>query len=210
MKQIGAFDNITSDEIQKLLKCFDATIISYKKDTTVLSNVSNTTLVGIIIKGSANVIRYNYNGTRNIIEELEEGDIFGSFSSSDSDDIYIVTKTDSKITMFSYDKLINRCHNNCPYHNKLIDNMYQIFGQKLRKNSERIEILSKKTIREKLLSYFNQLSQKQISKNIILPFSLTDLADFLSIDRSAMMREMKNMKEEGRIEAKGKKIHLNY
>ena len=74
----------------------------------------------------------------------------------------------------------------------------------------RIELLSKRTIREKLLGYFNIISSRNISKSFKLPFSLTDLADYLSIDRSAMMREIKALKEEGIIEKSGNRITLLY
>lgn len=68
----------------------------------------------------------------------------------------------------------------------------KIITTKLKNYNERIEILTQKTIRDKLLNYFNTLSRKQTSRNIILPYTLTDLSDYLSIDRSAMMREIKN------------------
>lgn len=74
----------------------------------------------------------------------------------------------------------------------------------------RIELLTKRSIRDKLLGYFSLLSTKNLSKTFSLPFSLTDLADYLSIDRSAMMREMKGLKEEGFIEKNGHKITLLY
>lgn len=203
------FNNIEIDDVNEMLNCFKAVTLKYKKETTILSNVANTTQIGILKSGKANIIRYNYNGTRTIIETLGVGDTFGSFSAS-FDDLYIISTEDAEVILFDYAKLINRCKKNCEYHNKMIDNMLQIMGDKLKNYNERVEILTKKTIRDKVLTYLNTLSKKQISRNITLPFSLTDLADYLSIDRSAMMRELKNLKEEGLIEAKGKKIHLLY
>jgi len=75
---------------------------------------------------------------------------------------------------------------------------------------KRIEILTKKTIRNKLLEYFNITSKKNGSRNIYIPFNYTDLADYLAIDRCAMSRELKYLKEEGLIETKGKRITLLY
>ena len=74
----------------------------------------------------------------------------------------------------------------------------------------RVELLTKKNIRDKLLSYFELLSTQSLSKSFFLPFSLTDLADYLSVDRSAMMRELSHLKEEGFIEKKGNRITLLY
>lgn len=76
------------------------------------------------------------------------------------------------------------------------------------KLNTRIELLTKKNIRDKLLTYFTLLSTRKLSKTFTLPFSLTDLADYLSVDRSAMMRELSHLKEEGFIKKNGKKITL--
>ena len=210
MATFRVFENIEENNVKKMLNCFEAKRIHFKKDTTILSNIANNTQVGIIESGSAIIIRYNYNGSRTIMEKLNEGDTFGSFSSSFTEELYVVSEEETDVILFNYSKMINRCRKNCEYHNKLIDNMVQVLSQKMQTYNERIEVLTKKTIRDKLLTYFNILTKKQITKEVTLPFNLTDLADYLSIDRSAMMREIKNLKEEGLIEAKGKKIHLNY
>ncbi len=210
MPRIHLFDDISSEEEKKLLNCFNANTLHFKKDAIILSNVAKATQVGLVVNGSAQIIRYNSNGSRTIMETLKEGDIFGDFSASNFEELYIIACEESEIILFEYERLITRCKKNCPYHNKVIDNTLQILSDKLRSKNERIEILSKKTIREKLLAYFNMLSKKQISKTIILPFSLTDLADYLSIDRSAMMREIKNLKDDEMIESREKKIYLKY
>lgn len=210
MGTISLFYNIEKNDVKKMLNCFDAKELHYKKDAMILSNISNTTQVGVIESGSAVIIRYNYNGTRTIIEKINEGDAFGRISPTFSEELYIIAEGETDVILFDYSRLINRCKKNCEYHNKLIDNMLQVLISKTQAYNERIEILTKKTIRDKLLAYFNILTKKQINKNITLPFTLTDLADYLSIDRSAMMREIKNLKEEGLINQKGKRIHLNY
>lgn len=210
MATFRVFDGIEESDVKKMLTCFEAKRMHFKKDTTILSNIANNTQVGVIESGSATIIRYNYNGSRTIIEKLSEGDVFGSFSTSYTEELYVISEEESDVILFNYSKMINRCKKNCAYHNRLIDNMLQVLSLKMQNYNERIEVLTKKTIRDKLLAYFNILSKKQISKDLTLPFNLTDLADYLSIDRSAMMRELRNLKEEGLIESKSKKIHLNY
>ena len=65
-------------------------------------------------------------------------------------------------------------------------------------------------IRHQFDSYFNLLVKGKSSRTFHLPFTYTELADYLSVDRSAMMRELKNLKEEGFITTTGRKIKLNY
>ena len=83
-------------------------------------------------------------------------------------------------------------------------------SDKMTNINNRIEILSNKTIRNKLLAYFKLMSKKNKSRIIYLPYTFIDLADYLGVDRSAMYRELKNLKEEGLITITNKKIILNF
>ena len=101
--------------------------------------------------------------------------------------------------MFNYDIFEKKCKKNCKFHDELLVGLPNLVLTKVSDLNLRIELLSQKTIRDKLLSYFRILSENNFSKTFVIPFSLTDLADYLSIDRSAMMRELKMLKEDGII-----------
>ena len=73
-----------------------------------------------------------------------------------------------------------------------------------------MNIISKKSIRNKLLEFFDLSFRKNNSRNIYLPFTFTELADYLLIDRTAMTRELKTLKDEGFIKITGKRITLLY
>ena len=96
------------------------------------------------------------------------------------------------------------------YYNIFINNLFDIIHTKLNEKNERIRILTKKTIRDKLLEYFEYEYKKTRSKFIYLPNSFKDLADYFAVNRSAMFRELKSLKEEKFIKIDGKKITLLY
>ncbi len=208
MNEISIFYGIDNQDVKKMLNCFQAKNIYYKKDTTIISNLANTNIIGIIIDGSANLIRNDYNGNRTIIEKLEKGSIFGEVFSSYSDELSVIATSNCNVITFDYDHVINRCKKSCPYHNTLIDNMLQLLAKKIVIMNNRIDILTKKTIREKLLEYFSTLEKENLSKRFTLNLNYTELADYFGIDRSSLMREIKNLKDEGFIETKGKNIRL--
>ena len=210
MNNLTIFKNITSMDIECMLKCFDAKKIVFKKDRTIISNVLNTKMIGVILSGSANMIRYDYNGNRTIIEKLEEDSVFGEVFSYLGTDISVVATSDCEVLFIDYSHIVNRCKKNCPHHAKLTDNVLQLLSKKIIDLNGRLEVLSKRSIRDKLLSYFDLLVKRKGSKIFTLPFNYTELADYLSVDRSAMMREIKNLKDEGFITTNGRKISLNY
>lgn len=210
MNELTIFNNIEINDIERMLKCFDARKFLYKKDRTILSNLVNIKVIGIILSGTANMVRYDYNGNRTIIEKLERDSIFGEVFSYLGSDISVVTTSDCEVLFFDYANLINRCRKSCVCHALLTDNVLQLLSKKIIDLNERLEVLSKRTIRDKLLGYFNLLAKGKVTRSFNLPFSYTELADYLSVDRSAMMREIKNLKEEGIVSTNGKRIVLNY
>lgn len=205
------FSNISEKNVDKLLYILEANTYNFKKDTTILSTIKRENIIGIVMSGYIQIIKDDYNGNRTIIEEFFENDIFGSMFSNISNNEYsIVTKEDSKIIIIDYDRIIECTQNNISFYNKFIQNLLQIVFEKINEKNNRIEILTEKTIRNKLLKYFQIISKNNRSKNIYLPFTFTELAEYIAVDRSAMSRELKNLKDEGFIEIKSKKITLLY
>lgn len=204
------FNNISNKQKEKLLKSLEATTLSLKKNTSILSSIKNDEFIAIILEGRIQIIKTDYNGNRTIIEDLKENGMFGTKISSLSNQEYdAISKEDTKIIIIDYERIIEN-NNETSYYIQFIKNILEIIISMTNKKNNRIEILTKKTIRNKLLEYFSIVSKANKSKNIYLSSTLTDLADYLAIDRCAMMREIKYLKEEGFIEVKNKKITLLY
>ncbi len=210
MKELHAFDGIPEEDLRKMMTCFGAQIREYRESEKFPLYSTSTDRIGVILKGEADMIKYDADGYRNIIEHLGKYDIFGHvfFAPYDDNEVDIVFCSDSKVVFFEYSQLIKRCENSCACHSLLVSNVLQIFSNKTRRLHSRIETLSQRSIRNKLLNYFYQMAYTNGSDSFTLPFSLNSMADYLFVDRSAMLREMKKMREEELIESKGKKIKI--
>ena len=143
------FEGIEEADIEKMLKCFEASKRVYKKDRTIVSNIINIKMVGIILSGTANMERYDYNGNRSIIEKLETNSVFGEVFSRLGSDISVVATSDCEILFIEYEHIIKRCKKGCSYHSTLTNNMLKLLSKKIVELNERVEILSKRTIRDK-------------------------------------------------------------
>ena len=208
---MNAFNNIEKKDLDKLFRCLHAINLNIKKGSTIISNLSNTDTICIIVNGSASVIRIDYNGNKSLIDTLQKDDVFETkmFNLNNSE-LSIIANEETEVIIIEYDKFINRCKKNCPYHNQFIDNTLSIILNKLNDNYERIQILTKKTTREKLREYFQIVSNKRGSKRFSIPLSYSDLANYLSVDRSAMMREIKYLKEDNLIKIENRIITIKY
>ena len=207
---IKPFENITPKHKEKLLKLLHAYNANYKKNKNIIDSFKDDEEIGIITQGYVQIIRNNYNGTTAIVEELYEDDLIGSvFLYTKNEEYEIITKEETNIIIINHNE-INSTDINDKNYNQFIRNLYMITNEKIKEKNERIEILTQKTIRNKLLEYFKISSRKSGSKYIYLPFNFSDLANYLAVDRSAMSREIGYLKEEGFIEIKGKRITLLY
>lgn len=209
MQALHVFDGITGEEFQRMFVCFKAQLKEYAPDE-VISLYDTGNRVGIILDGEADLIKYDQDGNRNIIEHLNEQDIFGRvfFAPYDENEVDVIACSKCQIVFFDYQHLIKRCENACMHHSILVSNVLQIFSNKTRQLHARIETLSQRSIRNKLLNYFYQLAFQNHSDSFEIPFSLNAMADYLFVDRSAMLREMKKMREDRIIESKGRQVKL--
>ena len=182
---------------------------TYKKNQDILSTFKSDNIIGIILEGSCQIKRNYYDGNRINTEILTKENIFGtSISSLNSNEFSIIANEHTVILSIDYDYLIENQHLKKSYYCQFIKNLFEILNEKIQEKNERIRILSCKGIRNKLLEYFIIEKEKHHSKYIYLDSTFSNLANYLAIDRSAMTRELKYLKEEGFIEIKGKRITI--
>jgi CRP-like cAMP-binding protein len=205
MYELSIFNNMSQEEIDNALKNLGARRITFRKDHIIISNLVDDDLIGIIINGKASIVNYDYEGNRDIIDTLEYNNVFGKPFFNINSDVSIIANTDCEVLFIDANLLVN---GNTIY-NKINFNINRLLTNKIYTLYDKLEILSKRTIREKLLSYFSNLSKKYHKKTFNLPITYIELADYLSVDRSAMMREIKKLRDEKKINTDGKKITIN-
>ena len=204
-------------EIDEFLKdfeicCKNVQKKSFRKKQTITTYIRNRNQVCILISGEADLVRYDLNGNRSIIEHFVKNDVFGEafYVVTVNNELSVEAKKNCQVLFFTYDNILQKCKSNCKFHQTLSENFSNLILSKVTDLNTRVEILTKRSTREKLRGYFNILATRNLSKTFTIPFSLTDLADYLSVDRSAMMRELKSLKDEGFIKKNGNKITLLY
>ena len=206
------FQDISYDSYQQMLVCFQAVQRSYRPDEVLYDFAGpHSNAVGILERGEASLIRIDEEGVVTVLEELGPGGVFGkslAFSGSRRDSLEVVARTACDILFIDNSCIFKRCENACTHHSTLVYNMMNLLSNKTRSLSERVDVLSRRSIREKLLCYFRQQAEKSGEDVFTLPFSLSVLADYIATDRSAMMRELRHLKEQGIVCTDGRQIRL--
>lgn len=199
------FDGVSQQEYAAMMTCFKATVKPYRKGEEVPMPQGR---VGVVQSGKISLIKIDANGGRTIFEQLREGGVFGDalgFARADAS-LYLLADEDCRVLYIDYEHIVKRCPNACTHHSTVVANLVKLMSEKTQALSEHLEILSRRTTREKLTAYFSMLAAKNKSLYFTLPFSQTSLADYVCVDRSAMVRELRRMHEEGLVEIERRNV----
>jgi len=199
LKSVAIFKNIEENQLESLLKCLGSYEQHYSKSDIILMTDSKVSSVGIMLSGSAQILKEDIMGNRTIMSNVGEGDLFGEvFACADisKSPVTVLTTAGCEVLFIQFNRIVTTCSSACVFHSILIKNMLQLIAQKNMLLSSKIDILSCRTTREKLMAYFSTQIQKTGKNTFKIPFSRDELADFLCVNRSALSRELCSMRDE--------------
>ena len=197
------FTGIRSEDMQIMLGCIGHYVREYKKGEIIAFEAETINHVGLVLKGSVDMIKEDVWGNRTMLLRSYAEDVFGETFACGEDSLSVVTfvaAEDSKVMFLSFCRVMHTCSHACVFHQTLIENMVRIIARKNRELMRKIEVVSKKTLREKILAYLSIQSQTQGASQFEVPLGRVEWAEYLCADRSALTRELAKMKDEGLID----------
>ena len=205
------FQDIDNSQVEAMIRCFRMRRGQFAPRETICTYDGSSGEVGVITRGTAELVRFDYTGTRTILERLDTGGVFGevlAFTPALGDCVDVVAAQRCEVLFMDYGHIMGRCEKACTHHSQLVQNMFRLVADQTQRLSQRVEVLSRRSIREKLQCYLQLRSREEGSDTVELPFTLSALADYISTDRSAMRRELKKMREDGLIAMEGRSVTL--
>ncbi len=197
------FHGIIEDEIKNVFSCLDSHEKKYKSKEIIFRTGTPVREIGLVEQGSVNVVEYDYWGNKSIIGNIKKGDVFGlAYAAIPGQQLQgdIVAKEDCTILFLNIERILTVCPHSCPYHTKLIHNLFRISASKTLDMHQKMKHMSAKTIRAKLISYLSEQSYKQGSPSFTIGFNRQQLSEYLGVDRSALSNELSKMQKDGLID----------
>ncbi len=202
IEKLDMFKGI-GDDLENVLKCLKAVTKSYRPDEILVSAGVKPNFVGIVLKGSVLITKEDMDGNRIIIAEISESGMYGealACAGVKFSPVTVITPNGCEVLLIDVNHIITTCNLSCKMHSQLIKNMIYIIASKNLLLNRRIDILTQKTLREKLLMFFRSEMERNNSNMFKINFKREELADYLFANRSALSRELSYMREEGIIE----------
>ena len=203
LKRTQLFAGVGDDEIASMLSCLGARLYTYKKGEYILRQGEHLNDIIVLVDGNLHIQKDDYWGKRSILGQIAVGEMFGeAYVAPESGALLndVVAVDESSVIFFDVKRIITTCSSACRFHSMVVQNMFFAISEKNRKLVQKLGHMSKRSTREKLISYLSEESKRHNSSSFTIPFNRQQLADFLSVDRSAMSNELCKMRDEGLLE----------
>jgi len=202
LKSAPMFDNIDATDTEQILGCLGAERKFFHKDDILLLAGDKPRYIGVVIEGELYVNKEDRDGNRHIIAAVTPGQVFAEAlccADISESPVTVTSETDSLVLLLDFSRLLRTCPNSCVFHSRLIQNMLELVAKKNLLLQERMEIISLKSIRSKVMRYLEAFVPAQ-GYEITIPFNREQLADHLCVERSALSHELARMKKDGLID----------
>ncbi len=203
LSQCELFSGIETEEITHVLDCLQARPAQFSRQQIIYAMGDAPRAVGIVLSGAVDVLKDDWWGNRAMMQRIGPSGIFGeSFAMAEAArlPVSVVAAESTRVLFLDARSILTGCPTACSYHTRLIYNTARLLAQKNIDLTLSMEHLSRRTIREKLLSYLNWTAQRQGSNTFTLPLNRQELADTLCVDRSAMCAVLSALKREGVVD----------
>lgn len=203
LKKTRLFYGIEEDELETMMGCLSAEIRNYQKGEYVFRRGECITNVAMLLEGSIHIQKEDYWGNLSILNEISEGELFGEVYACLGNEGILnnaVSVKNSTVLLLNVNRILTTCPSACQFHGRLIRNLLSVLALKNKALTHKLEHMSQRSTREKLLSYLSEQSLKAGCPSFDIPFNRQQLADFLSVDRSAMSNALCKMRDEGILE----------
>ena len=196
------FRQIDPKDLAAMLKCLSARVLTAQRGEFIETTSGGKPLMGVVLEGSVEMISEDYFGKKSILTLLTVGNLFGETYSclqARNRTVAFQVREDSRVLILDYDRILHACKLVCRFHHRMIENMVELIAEKNLELIEKLEVTSRTSIREKLLTYLTRQAERTGSLTFTIPMGRTELAEYLCTDRSAMTRELSRLRDEGII-----------
>lgn len=205
LKRCPLFHTIAEPDLLAMLSCLGATVHPYEKNEPILTEGDAASRLGILLSGTAQIIRIDFYGNRSIVAALSPSELFGeAFACAELPAVPVHVQAESACTVLWLDiqRILRPCKTACSFHNQMIFHLMKVLAAKNILLNQKIEILSKRTTREKLMTYLLMVAKQQGSNQITIPYDRQALADFLGVDRSGLSTEISKLRKEKKLDCR--------
>lgn len=210
LRKCSLFNNIEDESLAPMLGCLGATVRNFAKKENILLEGEPARYIGIVLDGGAQIEQTDYFGNRSIVASVSRAELFGeTFSCAGvAMPVDVVANEESQIMFIDCRRIMQSCSNACSFHQQMIYNLVKVVATKNLMLHRKIEVTSKRSTREKLMTYLLLQAKRNNSNSFEIAYDRQELADYLEVDRSGLSAEISKLRREGVIRSRKNRFEL--
>ncbi len=203
LSKLAMFDGIGEKCIESLLACCNVKSAVFDKGEVIITSGKIYDEFGILMQGKAKIIEEDFWGNENLISIAKENDTFAeafSFIPNTQCQVTVIAIEKCEVLFINAKRILETCKNECGIHEKVIKNIMFDFARKTIYLNRKINHLSKRTTKQKIMCFLSDMALESGNTEFCIPFNRQQMADYLSVDRSAMSSELSDLKKQGKLD----------
>lgn len=211
LQKCSLFADVKADEVQKMLGCLGARMVHGVKKETLVAEGASAQEFGIVLSGSVQIVRVDYYGNRSLLDEIPPSGMFcESFACADAETVPVdvVVKEEGDMMFIDCRHVTQVCCHACSHHQQMIYNLMRAVAERNLQYDQKLEILSQRTTRDKLMTYLTLQAKRQGSNSFEIPYDRQELADYLEVERSGLSAEIGKLRREGVLRSEKNRFTL--
>ena len=211
LERCSLFEGIVIEDLRAMMGCISGRTVSYSKGQFIAREGDTATNVGLVLSGAVRMEREDYYGNRSIVAHIGPGELFGetyACAGLSALPISIVADEDSTALLMDCRRILSTCSSACAFHSRIIYNLLKLVATKNLVFDQKIQIISKRTTREKLMAYLLNQAKLRGSNQFSIPYDRQELADYLEVDRSGLSAEISKLRKEGVLESEKSRFQI--
>lgn len=211
LQNCALFDGIDPGDLRAMLSCLDGRVTAFERGSVIFPAESRAEQVGIVLSGEVQVVRDDFYGNRTIQAHALPGELFGeAFACAEVERLPVAVEgvRPGRVLLIRLRRIVETCSSACAFHSRMVMNLVRAMAARNLQLNQKLEITSRRTTREKLLSYLMFQARLHGKDSFVIPFDRQGLADYLCVERSALSVEIGKLRREGVIESERSKFTL--
>lgn len=206
LRQNSIFHGLTEEQIHEILPCIVHKLKAYDHAECVYEKGDEVHDLGIVVEGHLIAISEDAEGNITSRQTIEPNGVFGEvvvFSTNGSLPHKVIAADGTKVLFLSGEFFSQQCSKHCSNkeaHTEIVRNLLRLLSDNAIMLSKKIAYLTAPDLKTKIAMYLCELYEVNRVTTFNMPLNRDRLADFFSVARPSLSRELIHLKNQNIID----------
>ncbi len=212
IKKSKLFQNLDDYQVENLCRVISLSEKCFSRNQVIITQGEPVGQIGVIKRGTVISTKYHFDGNQQILRIYNQGEVFSLDAvntTSSKSPVTFISQTESRVVFLPYTQIFSNEGIAADTKKTIMENSSEILSNELIRLMYKIDVLSKRTLQERILTYLSLIREKSDGDTFDIGMNQGQFAQYLCVNRSVLSNELNRMRASGLIDYKGKRFTLH-